>query len=717
MEAQGSPGLDGGSVRQPPRLDKYELLQEIGHGGMATVYRARDPRLGREVAVKLIHRHLRENAEVGTRFVAEARAAAKLRHPGIVDVYDVSNEDDPERYLVVELIRGTTLRRILQQHRDMPAEVGAAIVQHLCDAVEHAHASSIIHRDIKPENVLVELPQDRVDSARGGLDAGSAAKPPTSGAGAASQPPPSGEGATPRPPVSGEGFAAATVGDTQSSVQDVVTPRRLSGHPRSVTRERAMPRARLVDPGVVIKITDFGIAKILDAQGVTSTGQVLGSPAHMAPEQIEGGEVDARTDVFALGVLMYECLVGHLPFEGKNPAQVLRRVLEGTFAAADRERPSVGGRWARIIAAALERDPADRIGSAAQLGQQIQAELSALGVPDGRAEIAAYFADPAGYIEANPGRLVGRLTARGEAARKAADVWGAAADWNRALALAPHDLAILKRIASLTSSAGRRLLVRRAAAIVAGSAVLGLGAFAVARTLKARAGTRETMTAPPAPPATEGVTLAAPPPTPRAEGSLVSAEPRIPPASAVSTTVDPTDPAARASRPVAAPVLPPPLAAAPVPSVRDVKFTIKPKGAKLTIDGVARPGWFTEVMALSVGPHTVEVTPTKDHCCRRRTSVEQIEAPAPGKPVEPQRIILVMELNPAQVSLAGGVPRGARLTCPDIALSLGAGYAATAKLREPEWMGTCFFTAPDRPQQKVNVTLEAGETKTVAWPE
>src|SRR5205814_2241434 len=93
-----------------------------------------------------------------------------------------------------------------------------------------------------------------------------------------------------------------------------------------------------------VKLTDFGIAKILDAQGVTSTGQVLGSPAHMAPEQIEGGDVDSSTDVFALGVLMYECLVGHLPFEGKNPAQVLRRVLDGIFSPADTERPTVGGR-------------------------------------------------------------------------------------------------------------------------------------------------------------------------------------------------------------------------------------------------------------------------------------------------------------------------------------------------------------------------------------
>src|ERR1700733_12864407 len=148
-------------VAGAPTLEKYELLEEIGHGGMATVYRARDPRLGREVAVKVIHKHLRENAEVGARFVAEARAAAKLRHPGIVDVFDVSGEDDPERYLVVELIRGCTLRKILLEHRDMPAEIGASIVLSLCEALEHAHASAIIHRDIQPENVLVELPEHR----------------------------------------------------------------------------------------------------------------------------------------------------------------------------------------------------------------------------------------------------------------------------------------------------------------------------------------------------------------------------------------------------------------------------------------------------------------------------------------------------------------------------------------------------------------------------
>ena len=113
-----------------------------------------------------------------------------------------------------------------------------------------------------------------------------------------------------------------------------------------------------------MKLTDFGIAKLLDAQGVTSTGQVLGSPAHMAPEQIEGGEVDARSDVFGLGVLLYECMVGHLPFEGKNPAQVLRRVLDGHYPEAQAERPLVGGRWSKILDRALAHARADRFADA-----------------------------------------------------------------------------------------------------------------------------------------------------------------------------------------------------------------------------------------------------------------------------------------------------------------------------------------------------------------
>src|ERR1700735_2854416 len=110
-----------------PELAKYEILEEVGHGGMATVYLARDRRLGREVAVKVIHPHLRDSREVVTRFNAEAKAVAKLRHPTIVDVYDVSEPDEADQYLVVGLVRGTTLRKLLQERGAMPPEIAAAL--------------------------------------------------------------------------------------------------------------------------------------------------------------------------------------------------------------------------------------------------------------------------------------------------------------------------------------------------------------------------------------------------------------------------------------------------------------------------------------------------------------------------------------------------------------------------------------------------------------
>ena len=679
-------GVGSGPTSGFPRIDKYELLEEIGHGGMATVYRARDPRLGREVAVKVIHKHLRENPEVGTRFVAEARAAAKLRHPGIVDVYDVSGDDDPERYLVVELIRGTTLRKVLQKHRDMPAEIGAAIVLQICDALEHAHATGIIHRDIKPENVLVELPTDR--AAASGRSSPERRPPET----------PRPAHATPSPPPE----IAAGPSDTQPSIADVVTPRA----PRAARPEvRAAPPRPRDDAGVIIKITDFGIAKLLDVQGVTSTGQVLGSPAHMAPEQIEGGEVDARTDVFALGVLMYECLAGHLPFEGKNPAQVLRRVLEGTYSAADRERPAAGGRWARIIAAALARDVASRTPSAAALGLAIRDELEALGVTDPRTEIAAYFADPAPYSNELTTRLVPRLVARGEDARRGGDIPGAAADLNRALALRPDDLAILRRIGSLTQSAGRRLLLRRAAVILAGSAVLGLAAFQIARGWKARAATHDP------PPSTSGLPVAssAAPrvdigPVPRADSSAIAA---------VTSSAVSAEPIKRVRIPATpgfTPAPPPPVA---VPGTRMVHFNVNPKGAKLTIDG-APQAWFRPFV-LPVGAHRVEVTPIVERCCKKLSTTVNVEPPPAGAPDSVQQIALSMDIRPAHVMLSGA-PQNGQLSCPDLGLTCFAGSQQQVKLREPAWSGTCVFTAPEKPPRPGRVSINAGDVNAVAWP-
>ncbi len=641
---------DSGSVVTPrppssgfPELSKYELLEEIGHGGMATVYRARDPRLGREVAVKVIHKHLRENAEVGLRFIAEARAAAKLRHPNIVEVFDVSTEDDRERFLVAELIRGCTLRKVLLEHREMPAEVGAAITLELCEAVEHAHEASIVHRDIKPENVLVELPRDRCAAP-----------------------------------------------------------------------DRESPSAKKKgggDAGVVIKLTDFGIAKLLDVQGVTSTGQVLGSPAHMAPEQIEGGEVDARTDVFGLGVLMYECLVGHLPFEGKNPAQVLRKVLEGHYPTPDRERPTVGGRWSRIVAGALARDAVDRTASPAALGEQIKAELLALGIGDPHAEINAYFADPAGYGAAHGARLVPRLVDRGDAARKARDVPGAAADFNRALALAPSDLSIIKRIGALTSSAGRRRLARRVAVIAGGSAVLGLVTFGVARTLKARrvaaeaadlAGALASAEPSPRPTFTAVPALSSLVPAPPASGALAQG----PATSATALVRLPL----KGSAPIGA--LP------PGPSgKRNVRFVIMPPSAKLKVDG--QPvNWFSAgFVPLSTGAHAVSVFMESSKCCKTLNTSVTVEAPPEGDPELVQRIPLPpLELLPARLSVFGA-PESAVFVCSGISQSGPVKGPLLLKLREPEWPGTCrFMAAANKPGKAVHLTLRAGESTEISWP-
>jgi len=386
-----------------PDLSKYEILEEIGHGGMATVYRARDRRLGRDVAVKVIHPHLRDSSEVVARFNAEARAVAKLRHRNIVEVYDVSAPDDPEQYLVVELVRGTTLRKLLETRRALPPEIAAALAIELLGALEHANAAGVVHRDIKPENVLIEHAPHPVDAP-----------------------------------------------------------------------DRQRPS---VGPRVMVKLTDFGIAKLLDAQGVTSTGQVLGSPAHMAPEQIEGGEVDARADVFGLGVLLYECMVGHLPFEGQNPAQVLRRVLDGTYPEAAAERPVVGKAWSALLDRALAHVPSDRFPDAGAMKGAIAAELDRIGFVGAEGELEAWFDDPEAYEEAHAKRMIDRLCSLAGEARKQGRVLSAAADYNRALAHAPDDPQLLRIVAGMNRVEARTRLLKRAVVFLA--IAVGIGVFAV----------------------------------------------------------------------------------------------------------------------------------------------------------------------------------------------------------------------------------------------
>jgi hypothetical protein len=515
-------------------LEKYDVLEEIGHGGMATVYRARDKRLGRDVAIKVIHKHLRENKEVAARFVSEARAVAKLKHPSIVEVYDVSDEADEERYLIVELVPGTTLRKLLGERGHLPAEVAAAIGLEIGAALDHAHQQGVVHRDVKPENVLVDT-TERAPSGR------------------------------------------AQLRSSQERPTDAEAGR--------------------------VKITDFGIAKLLDAQGVTSTGQVLGSPAHMAPEQIEGGEVSARADVFGLGVLLYECMVGRLPFDGKNPAQVLRKVLDGTFTPPERARPSVGAGFSRVIERALAREAKDRFASCADLCDALRAELAALGFDDPRRELAEYITAGDKYLEEYEPRIVKRLVELGKTARAERQAPLAAAYFNRALAFRPDDADLLKQVAGLAQSERLKRVGLRSATAVGIMLACGGAAYGISRATQPKlAIQRET-------PSVNPTFEVAPPVTsqkvPRPDPSTSASSEPIPERNKLT--------------PVRTGVLPVPEAGTEG-KTRKVRVVIKgAKSGLVKIDGTPMSDPFATV-ELTVGNHNFEFIPPNADCCINRGS-------------------------------------------------------------------------------------------------
>jgi serine/threonine-protein kinase len=266
---------------------RYQVRSRIARGGMATVYLATDLRLERRVAIKIMHGHLADDSTFKSRFVQEARSAARLAHPNVVNVFD-QGQDSDMAYLVMEYLPGITLRDLLKDYGKLTPEQTIDIMEAVLSGLAAAHKAGIVHRDLKPENVL------------------------------------------------------------------------------------------LADDGR-IKIGDFGLARAASAN--TATGQaLLGTIAYLSPELVTRGVADARSDIYALGIMMYEMLTGQQPFLGEQPMQIAYQHANDAVPAPSSKNPAVPAELDELVLWATEKDPDRRPRDAREmLDRLLEAEKSLRG--------------------------------------------------------------------------------------------------------------------------------------------------------------------------------------------------------------------------------------------------------------------------------------------------------------------------------------------------
>ena len=302
---------------------RYRIARRIGSGGMADVYAAEDTHLGREVALKVLHRRFAQDQEFVERFRREAKAAAGLSHPNVVGVYD-RGEHEGTYYIAMELLGGRTLKDIVATGAPLPQRQVIDIGNQVLQAAGFAHRHGVIHRDFKPHNVIVDA----------------------------------------------------------------------AGH---------------------AKVTDFGIARA-GASEMTETGSIMGTAHYLSPEQAQGHSVTAASDLYSIGVMLYEMLAGRLPFEGDSAVAIALKHLSEQPTPLSQLRPDVHPALEAVVMAALAKDPAQRWQSADDFAQGLEAARAQIDAADNGGEgTTAFVPIP---LPAGDGDGTGAVAAVGEPSEK-----------------------------------------------------------------------------------------------------------------------------------------------------------------------------------------------------------------------------------------------------------------------------------------------------------
>lgn len=259
---------------------RYEILEKVGGGGMADVYRAHDMLLDRYVAVKILHAQFANDEAFVTKFRREAQGAAKLSHPNIVNIYDVGQEQD-QYYIVMEYVSGETLKELIQRKGCLTVPEALRIAREIAEALEHAHQNNLVHCDIKPHNILV------------------------------------------------------------------------------------MENGR-------VKVTDFGIARAASSATMTYSGNIIGSVHYFSPEQARGGAVGPQSDIYSLGVVLYEMLTGSVPFNGENPVSIALKHLQEEPVPVTKINVSIPILVGSVVMKAMEKEVEERYQSILEMIRELR---------------------------------------------------------------------------------------------------------------------------------------------------------------------------------------------------------------------------------------------------------------------------------------------------------------------------------------------------------